>query len=43
MNELTKHIQGRDALLYLFANGIVLVDVTKEDINSKLEIWKDGV
>ena len=41
MDELTKNIQDEVPWCMLFADDIVLVDETKDGINSKLELWRD--
>ena len=39
IDELTKHIQIEVSWCMLFADDIVLVDETKEGVNTKLELW----
>ncbi|GMP98111.1 hypothetical protein CsSME_00046122 [Camellia sinensis var. sinensis] len=40
MDELTRNIQDKVPWCMLFANDIVLVDETREGVNTKLEIWR---
>ena len=40
MDELTKGIQDRLLWCMLFADDIVLIDVTREGVNDKLERWR---
>ena len=41
MNELTRRIQDEKPWCMLFADDIVLIDETKEAVNTKLERWRD--
>ncbi|KAK8918586.1 hypothetical protein KSP39_PZI021502 [Platanthera zijinensis] len=41
VDELTRHIQQEITWCILFADVIVLVDETCEDVNAKLESWRD--
>ena len=43
MDELTKHIQTKVSWCMLFADDIVLVDETKEGVNTKLELWRKNL
>ena len=43
MDELTKHIQTEVPWCMLFADDIVLVDETKEGVNTKLELWRNNL
>ncbi|GMP83986.1 hypothetical protein CsSME_00037701 [Camellia sinensis var. sinensis] len=40
MDELTKNIQDDVSWCMYFADDIVLVDETREEVNTKLEIWR---
>ncbi|KAK8967016.1 hypothetical protein KSP40_PGU000305 [Platanthera guangdongensis] len=40
-DELTKHIQQAIPWCLLFVDDIILVDETREDVNAKLESWRD--
>ena len=40
MDEIIKSIREEIPWCMLFANGIVLIDETKEGVNTKLELWK---
>lgn len=41
MNELTKHIQDDTPWCTLFTDDTVLLDWTKEGVNTKVEIWRE--
>jgi len=41
MDELTREIQDKIPLCMLFADDIVLIDESKEGVNTKLERWED--
>ncbi|KAJ7979012.1 Retrovirus-related Pol polyprotein LINE-1 [Quillaja saponaria] len=43
MDELTYNIQDRAPWCMLFADDIVLVDETREGLNSKLEMWRNAL
>ncbi|KAL4193815.1 hypothetical protein AMTRI_Chr06g201240 [Amborella trichopoda] len=43
MDDLTKHPQDEVPWCMLFANDIALIDVTRNDINTKLELWRDAL
>ena len=40
MDEIIKSIREEIPWCMLFANGIVLIDETKEGVNTKLELWR---
>ncbi|KAM3004180.1 hypothetical protein FF2_034457 [Malus domestica] len=40
MDELTGHIQDDIPWCMLFANDIVLIDETQEEVNTKLNLWR---
>lgn len=39
MDELTRYIQGEVPCCMLFADDIVLIDETRDGINTRLEVW----
>ena len=41
MDELTREIQDEVPWCMLFANDIILIDESKEGVNTKLERWRD--
>ena len=41
MDELTREIQDEIPWCMLFADDIVLIDETREGVNTKLEWWRD--
>jgi len=41
MNELTREIQDEIPCCMLFADDIVLIDETRDGVNTKLEQWRD--
>ncbi|WP_288845549.1 reverse transcriptase domain-containing protein, partial [uncultured Paraburkholderia sp.] len=43
IDELTKHIQKTILECMLFADDIVLIDDTRERVNTKLEAWKEAL
>ena len=43
MDKLTKNIQDDVPWCMLFADDIVLVDETREGVNTKLEIWRKAL
>ena len=43
MDEFTKHIQIEVPWCMLFADDIVLVDETKEGVNTKFELWRNNL
>ncbi|XP_075103734.1 uncharacterized protein LOC142178302 [Nicotiana tabacum] len=40
MDALTRHIQGEVPWCMLFADDIVLIDVTRDGVNERLEVWR---
>jgi len=40
VDELTKEIQDEVPWCMLFANDIVLIDETREGLDTKLELWR---
>ncbi|KAL4204097.1 hypothetical protein AMTRI_Chr01g130510 [Amborella trichopoda] len=43
MDDLTKHLQDEVSWCMLFADDIVLIDEARNDINTKLELWRDAL
>jgi len=43
INELTKEIQDEVPWCMLFADDIVLIDETREGLESKLELWRQAL
>jgi len=43
MEELTKHIQVEVSWCMMFVEHIVLVDETKDSVNTKLKIWSNAL
>ncbi|XP_070008570.1 uncharacterized protein [Nicotiana sylvestris] len=43
MDVLTCHIQGEVPWCMLFADDIVLIDETRDDVNTQLEIWRQNL
>jgi len=41
MDELTREIQDEIPWCMLFANNILLIDETREEVNTKLERWRE--
>ena len=41
MDELTRRIHEEVSWCMLFANDVVLIDETREEVNAKLELWMD--
>ena len=43
MDELTRHMQDEVPWCMLFVNDIVLLAVTKVEVNAKLELWREAL
>ena len=43
LDVLTKHIQDTMPKCMLFANDIVLIAKSQEDVNGKLEMWREAL
>ncbi|GMP92000.1 hypothetical protein CsSME_00042421 [Camellia sinensis var. sinensis] len=43
MDELTRNIQDDVSWCMLFADDMVLVDETREGVNTKLETWREAL
>ncbi|KAL4196363.1 hypothetical protein AMTRI_Chr04g245790 [Amborella trichopoda] len=43
MDSLTRHLQDEVPWCMLFADDIVLIDDTRNDVNTKLELWLDAL
>ncbi|KAL4198768.1 hypothetical protein AMTRI_Chr03g47660 [Amborella trichopoda] len=43
MDYLTRHLQDEGPWCMLFVDDIVLIDETQNDINTKLELWRDAL
>ncbi|KAL4204701.1 hypothetical protein AMTRI_Chr01g111220 [Amborella trichopoda] len=43
MDNLTKHLQDEIPWCMLFADDIVLIEETQNDVNTKLELWRNAL